>query len=306
MVRRTEALGELLRSLKAAKYHFIAVTPATHAQVLARRLVGKPSLRDIFGWNRRFGPGDLSSVQLDLLEAADALDDADGRLRSRVRVATLGPDLILHGAFPTIGVDSVFLGPDTYRFARFIEFQLPRTPEDGWLVDMGAGSGAGTIAALRLRQFAKATMVDVNNAALKLAAINAAVAGVRADTLAATAMPAGADLVIANPPYMMDAEARSYRDGGNLLGGAIAIDWARQALTKLAPGGTMLLYTGVAYADGRSPALDELAIACADASAALEISEIDPDVFGDELSKPQYQGVERIAAIGAVISTGAA
>jgi hypothetical protein len=33
----------------------------------------------------------------------------------------------------------------------------------------------------------------------------------------------------------------------------------------------------------------------------VELSEIDPDVFGEELDQPSYQNVERIAAIGALI-----
>ena len=305
MVTREEALSELLRFLKHAGYSFVAVTPATHALVLARPLEGQPNLRDIFGWSRPFERGDLDDALLALLEAADALESLDGKLRSRVRVAALGPDLLLHSAFPTDGADSVFFGPDTYRFARFIELQLPRVAAHKWLVDMGAGSGAGTLAALRLRNFAKATMVDINPAALELAGLNAAEAGVGAETLASDAVPKGADLIIANPPYMVDAARRPYRDGGDVLGGAVAMDWAGQALTNLAPGGTMLLYTGAAYVDGASPLLTRLASACANAGARLDLYEIDPDVFGDELGQAQYRGVERIAAVGAVITTRA-
>ena len=41
--------------------------------------------------------------------------------------------------------------------------------------------------------------------------------------------------------------------------------------------------------------------ACADAGASVNRSEIDPDVFGNELDQPQYDQVERIAAISAII-----
>jgi hypothetical protein len=34
----------------------------------------------------------------------------------------------------------------------------------------------------------------------------------------------------------------------------------------------------------------------------LDYREIDPDVFGEELSKPIYADVERIAVVGAVIT----
>lgn len=43
-------------------------------------------------------------------------------------------------------------------------------------------------------------MVDSNVAALELAEVNAAAAGVSAESLRSHEMPAGADLVITNPP----------------------------------------------------------------------------------------------------------
>ena len=302
-MRSTEALCELLRYLKAEGYEFTAVTPATHARILARPRSGPVALRDIFGWNRPFEERDVEPELIARLAAADALEDVQGKLRSKLRVASLGGELLLHGAFPTDDLNSVFFGPDTYRFARFLKQQLPRLGRAEWLVDMGAGSGAGAIAAARLHQVARVTMVDTNAAALELAAANARAAGLQAETLLSDAVPDGVDLIIANPPYMIDEAHRSYRDGGGLLGGAVAVDWARQALDRLVPGGTMLLYTGAAFVDGEAPLVAELASACAEDGAELGLSEIDPDVFGEELEQPAYQRVERIAAIGAVIRT---
>lgn len=237
-----------------------------------------------------------------LLGDADALEAVAGGFRSRVRIASLGDDLLLHGAFPTDSPDAVFFGPDTYRFARFIEQRLANFGDAEWLVDMGAGSGAGAIAAARARAFKRVTLVDVNPAALSLAAINAAAAQVPVEAMLSDAVPRRAQLVIANPPYMIDALGRAYRDGGDLLGGEVSLRWIKQALAGLAPGGTVLLYTGAAYSDGRSPLLDALAAACAEAGASLELEEIDPDVFGDELDRPGYANVERIAAVGASIT----
>ena len=298
---KEEALAELLRYLGAADYRFIAVTPATHARVVARPLSRRPALRDIFGWNRAFAKADVDAGLLTLLEAADALDDGSGELKSRFRVASLGNDLFLHSAFPTNARESVFFGPDTYRFARFVEQQLPRLGEASWLLDMGSGSGAGAIAAAQVRDFSRITMVDVNAAALALAAINADVARVEAEALRADAIPSGPDVIIANPPYIIDSAGRSYRDGGGLLGGAIALDWAGQAVRALAPGGSMLLYAGAAVVDGKAPLVAALERLCADSRAELDLVEIDPDVFGEELDEAAYSQVERIAAFGAVI-----
>ena len=167
---------------------------------------------------------------------------------------------------------------------------------------MGAGSGAGGIEVARQLPHAKITLVDVNPAALRLAAINAAYAGVTVEILTSGEMPPGADVVIANPPYMIDAAHRAYRDGGDLLGGAVSLHWAQQALATMAPGGTMLLYTGAAFRRSDAPLIDELERSCDDAGATIMLEEIDPDVFGDELDSPAYADVERIAALSAVIS----
>lgn len=101
---------------------------------------------------------------------------------------------------------------------------------------------------------------------------------------------------------MMDSAGRAYRDGGGLLGGSVAFDWATQALAKLAPGGAMLLYTGVAFTSGESPLITALESLARKSGASLDLQEIDPDVFGEELSQPSYGDVERIAAIGALLS----
>lgn len=300
-----DGLLELLRYLKKRGYSFHVVSPASHARVLARELNQAPTLRDVFGWNRLFREHDIEPELLGLMKRSGILrTDARG-LTSALRVASLGDDLFLHSAYPTDEPDAVFFGPDTYRFARFVRQRWP-TNAAASLVDMGAGSGAGGVVAARLAPEAAITLVDRNPQALRLARVNARAAGVAAEFRQDKALPVGADIVIANPPYMIDAARRAYRDGGDLFGGAVALDWAGQALARLAPGATLLLYTGVAVVAGTSPLVSGLQRACADAGALLELEEIDPDVFGEELEQPAYADVERIAAIGAVIRAGGA
>ncbi|HWI87659.1 MAG TPA: class I SAM-dependent methyltransferase [Sphingomicrobium sp.] len=296
-----EALVALLRLLKAADYRFTAVTPATHARVL-QHPCSSPDLRDIFGWNRWFAESDLDPQLSRCLERSRMLEQRDGRLRSMVRVASLGGDLFLHSAYPTVAADTVFFGPDTYRFARFLCERVSRlAAPPKWIVDMGAGSGAGAILAANRVPGARITAVDVNPQTLRFTRINAEAAGVDVERVHSSVMPAGADLVIANPPYIMDAPARTYRHGGELLGGQVALEWVNQALRNLRPGGTMLLYTGAAVVGGRSPLIEALQCACMDAGAELELQETDPDVFGEELDEPAYGEVERIALISAAI-----
>jgi methylase of polypeptide subunit release factors len=290
-----DALTELLAWLKTRGYRFHAVTPATHARVLARPPAKAPSLRDVFGWNRPFEDRDVDPELLALLHRAGIVSEG----RSSLRVASLGDDLFLHSAYPTEATEAVFFGPDTYRFVRFVQQHWPQGVRR--VVDLGTGSGAGGIAAARLAPEAQLALVDINPAALALARVNARAAGVRAELHHGCDIPRGADVVIANPPYMMDPAARAYRDGGELLGGGVAVEWTGRALAALASGGTMLLYTGAAMADGASPVQAALETTCRAAGASLQIEEIDPDVFGEELDQPAYEHVERIAAVGAVI-----
>lgn len=302
MVTDEDALLELLRQLRSHDYQFTCVTPATHARVLAEPFAGEPSLQDIFGWNRGFTADQLAPELLALLDRANCVESAEGRLRSRVRVASLAEHLFLHSSYPTSSADAVFFGPDTYRFVRFIRSRLGTLEAAQSIIDMGAGSGAAGIALAALLPSARVSLVDINPASAQLARVNAAFAGVEADILLSDEIPAGCGALIANPPYMMDDAHRTYRDGGGMLGGEVACRWASQALHALVPGGTMLLYTGAAVVRGRAPLLENIASQCSAAHAELQIEELDPDVFGDELAKDSYQGVERIAAVGISIA----
>lgn len=296
-----EPLLELLHGLKRREYRFVTVTPATHASVLARRSPERLTLRDIFGWNMPFDESELEPALLELLRAADAVDEVDGKRKSRVRVASLNGDLFLHSSFPTDAADAVFFGPDTYLFARFIEEQLPKLPARRRIIDMGTGSGAGGIVAARRTGCREIVLVDVNPAALRLARINAAAAGIEVELIQSDRIPDGAAVILANPPYMIDSARRAYRDGGELLGGAVALEWVKQALERVQRGGAMLLYTGAAVTGGESPLINAIERACSEAGASLSIDEMDPDVFGEELAQPAYGDVERISALGVVI-----
>jgi methylase of polypeptide subunit release factors len=172
------------------------------------------------------------------------------------------------------------------------------------LVDVGAGSGVGGLMAAALLPEAHITLLDANPAALRLAAVNARHAGLTAELVEGCGIedvPEGPDLVLANPPYMVDAEGRTYRDGGDMHGARISLDWALNAARRLAPGGRVLLYTGVAIVEGRDELREALERELPALGCTLRYRELDPDVFGEELDKPAYADVERIAAIGAVV-----
>jgi methylase of polypeptide subunit release factors len=107
------------------------------------------------------------------------------------------------------------------------------------------------------------------------------------------------DLIVANPPYLVDFAARAYRNGGGLLGEALSVRICREALERLKHdgGGTLLLYTGVAIVDGADAFLEQVRPELERVGARFEYEELDPDIFADELRQPAYRDAERIAAV---------
>jgi methylase of polypeptide subunit release factors len=307
-----EALLALAAYLAEQEYVFVTPTPATHARVLARaggRLAS--DLRDVFGWSMAFAPDLLDRALLQALDDARLIDREGSALKCRVRASTLGEDLLFHSAYPTDGKDAIFFGPDSYRFASLIARELQQCPQRGnaRLVDVGTGSGVGAIVAARLCPALEIAMTDINPGALRLAEINAEIAGVRAEAHTTAEIPLGLgqlDIVLANPPYIIDEAGRDYRDGGAMHGAEVSLRMARDAVPRLAPGGRFILYTGSAIVDGRDALRERLQQLSADQGCALRYAEIDPDVFGEELETAAYRDVERIALVSAVIERGGA
>lgn len=298
------ALLQLLSLLDRAGYDFVAVTPASHANVVARpdRQEAR-TLRDVFGWSLSFAPDLLPREMLELLESAGALCGKGNRLKSGIRVGRIHNALIIHSAFPTDGEDSVFFSPDTYRFSDFVRSELVRAGRVRRLVDIGAGPGTGAITAAPLLPAARLTLCDINPTALRLARINARHAGLEVETVEGgiEEVRGPFDAAIANPPFMIDEDARTYRDGGDMHGARLSLDWSLEALRRLDPGGRLILYTGAAIVDGRDELREALEREVAALGGSLRYRELDPDIYGEELGKPAYANVERIAAVGAVV-----
>jgi hypothetical protein len=300
------ALRDLLQALSSAGYHFVTPTDATHRRILRRPRELRPAdLRDVFGWNRTFAETDVPGHILSLMRRGRILRRTAIGLRSRVRVSTLGSGLFLHTAFPTHAKDAVFFGPDTYRFARFLRRQLIEPALEGRLVDVGAGCGAGGLTALAWAPRMSLVLTDINRRALRLARINASHAGTEAELVVSAGLDAvagHATLIIANPPYIAGRPGQTYQHGGDMHGTRMAASWATQATAKLERGGRMLLYTGAPILRGEDPLKAELIRIAKARSCDLSYQELDPDVFGEELCRPAYANVERIAVIGAVIT----
>jgi SAM-dependent methyltransferase len=297
------ALLSLLENLSARHYRWTTPTPETQRRVLARpdRQVAV-DLEGIFGWSLPFAPDVVDPALLSLMWTGGIVVERGNLLASTLRVSSLGDLLFLHSAYPTIEGDAVFFGPDTYRFARFIQAGLSDVSEPlPRLIDIGCGSGAGAIIAARTAGALDIIMSDINPAALRLARINAAVAGIEARTVPSNILQdidGTFDLVVANPPYLVDDDQRAYRHGGDALGSDLSLRIARQAAGRLNPAGRLLLYTASAIINGVDSFRAAVVPALQREGCAVTYDEIDPDVFGEELERPAYRKVDRIAVVG--------
>jgi methylase of polypeptide subunit release factors len=298
-----DALIALGHTLRSAGYQFTTVTPATHARVAARAPHSQAaSLRDVLGWSRPFEPDSLAPPLLGLMRKAGVLADESQRLRATVRASTLGGGLYFHSAYPTIDEDAVFFGPDTYRFLAAIERALAALPAAPLRVaDIGCGAGPAAIEIARRYPQAEVLALDINEAALALTRVNAAVAGTanvraqRSDLL--DGVDGEFDLIVSNPPYLLDPARRAYRHGGGQYGAGLSVAIVEAALARLRTGGSLLLYTGVAMTGPEDIFLAEIAPLLEQACYAWRYEEIDPDVFGEEVSTAGYEDIERIRAV---------
>ncbi|MCJ2078235.1 class I SAM-dependent methyltransferase [Methylobacterium sp. E-016] len=305
------ALIALVERLRALGYSFTTVTPATHARVNARPQAARArNLRDVFGWSRPFAEDLLPADLFAAMHAAGVLVRDGDAWRSAIRVSSLDGELFVHSAYPPSTTDVVFFGPDTTRFvAAVVDHLAHRAAPVRRAVDIGCGSGAAGIAIAKRAPDAEIALVDINDAALAAAATNSRLAGVhgtvprRSDLLADVA---GAfDLVVSNPPFMLDRAGRTYRDGGGTYGEGLSLAVVEAARTRLAPGGSLVLFTGSAIVDGADPFRRAATAACEAAGLGWTYRELDPDAYGEELDAPAYAEAERIALVVLTVTRGA-
>jgi methylase of polypeptide subunit release factors len=309
------ALLQIGAHLKDTGYNFTTITPASHQRIMARASeqdrVPQRELRleDVFGWSRPFTPADIPQAVLGALAQAGELQERELLLCSNVRYSTLGGQIFVHSAYPTETSDAVFFGPDTYRFARMLRHSLAGLkPSPGCrIVDIGAGSGAGGLYAAAMLAAGSPTLVlsDINPRALRFCRINAALNGVpNVQTVESDlfmSIEGTFDLVISNPPYLVDPLARLYRHGGGELGFDLSLRIVEQGIARLRPGGRLLLYTGSAIVGGVDRFHAALRDRLDDQPFIFTYEEIDPDVFGEELEHPPYDRADRIAVVGVTV-----
>lgn len=306
-----QQLGLLLAYLKSQNYSFITISPASHEKINLRpeNAIAK-DLTGIFGWNRIFKADALEATLFDLMQSASIVTKVENGWKSLLRVSSidsssnfnLKEQLFLHSAYPTTGNEAVFFGPDTYRFANVIHhFLITNSQTIHRAVDIGTGSGVGAVLLAQALPKAEIIAADINDDALNLARINIDAANIHNIKLLHSDLlrdiKGNFDLIIANPPYLVDTAKRTYRHGGGALGAALSLDIVDTAIQRLNAGGALLLYTGVAIVDGHDAFLAEVEAKLKRAGFTFHYTEIDPDIFGEELLSAAYNQVDRIAAI---------
>ncbi|SDN79730.1 N5-glutamine methyltransferase family protein [Pseudomonas jinjuensis] len=301
---RNQALLRLGQVLTERGYRFTTVTPLTHARINRRpENAMAEDLAGVFGWSRPFVRATLDEELFGLMEAADVLQAGVDGFRSKVRWSSLGDELYVHSSHPTEEADAVFFGPDTYRFVQAIDAWLDAHAdrEIRRVADIGCGSGAAAIHVARRCPAACVQALDINLRALEFTRINACLAGTTAVRAIASDLLRQAegsfDLIVANPPYLLDPAQRTYRHGGGELGSGLSLAILDDSLGRLAPGGTLLLYTGAAMVAGRDPLRERVVDFLGGSDYRWHYRELDPDVFGEELEEAAYAGAERIAAV---------
>jgi methylase of polypeptide subunit release factors len=314
MEAKDQALVALGEDLQAAGYRFTTVTPQSHLRVNNRAENKRAaSLEAAFGWNRPFRREDFPPRIVTLLETADELEVFEDVVRSKVRFATLADQLFIHSSFPTESPDAVFFGPDTYRFARALQHALQGIEAAGLftIIDIGCGSGAGGLfAALQLLAKAQADVIlsDINPKALRYARVNAVLNGVpNVRTVLSDVFDQindAGNLIISNPPYLVDPSARLYRHGGGEFGFELSLRIVEASIDRLRPGGRLVLYTGTPIIGGVDKFREALCPMLDERGCAYSYDEIDPDVFGEELESAPYDQTDRIAVVVLTLEAG--
>src|SRR3954447_9917742 len=234
-LKSASGLSALISFLKQEKYEFVTPTPATHSRNNQREENRRArSVTDAFGWSRPFPRALLPTPLFELLTDSAIVFESAAGWKSSVRASTLDGDLFLHSAFPTVSPDAVFFGPDTYRFSRAIKHDLLSEPRQlRRALDLGCGSGAGGVVLAKNASCRELVLTDINDAALQMARLNAAAAGVPNVTTLHSDLFANVDgefdMIVANPPYLNDPLQRVYRHGGGELGSELSFRIAEAA-----------------------------------------------------------------------------
>lgn len=176
-------------------------------------------------------------------------------------------------------------------------------------VDVCCGSGAGALHLTQHYPDTKTIGLDMNPRALELAPINAklhssTVEFAYSDLFAAIAHHTDIDLIVSNPPYIAssDTDHPTYSAGGAQQGLELPLRIVKEGVELLAPGGYLLMYTGVPI-EYRRTGYDAFLeyLKGLEGCELVSYVVIVPDFFGEELVEEAYGDVGRIQIVGCVV-----
>ncbi|PZU46836.1 MAG: peptide chain release factor N(5)-glutamine methyltransferase [Sphingomonas sp.] len=242
--------------LRAAAEGLPGDTPRLDAELLLAHVLGEDRLAMLMG---------RASVSAEAQAAFEALLV---RRRAHEPVAHLTGEREFWSLPIRVSRDVLVPRPDSETLiAEALAYFSGRPPAT--VLDLGTGSGALLLAALSEWPQARGLGIDRSEAALAVAADNAARLGLAARAAFragdwAAGVEGPFDLILCNPPYIEDGaelmpDVADYEPAGALFGGPDGLDCYRLLLPEvprlLAPGGVALFEFGL----GQGPALVEMA-----------------------------------------------
>lgn len=297
---REQALVELGQLLQRYDYEFVPPSPATleHSVQRSERmgLIQARNLREVFGFGLPFHSATLPEDIWALLRASECVRSYGALYLAEVAFAAFDQEIYVHSSCRLPATDAVHLLPASYRFRHFVQANLRPGHH---LVDIGTGCGVGGLS--QKARATQMTLVDINPLALRFARVNAALANQGCDIVASEDLDdylAGADRIIAFPPFLNDVNGTQYFHGGGSFGEALSVRIVAAALRTLPAGGQLLLYGGATMIEGVDMFWQMLKPLLQNAAVELEYAELDPDIETARLQTPEYFYAERIAAIG--------
>jgi hypothetical protein len=279
------------------------------------------SVHDIWAWSIPVSPQTVATLHsanvLSLIKDAGILTNGhNDLLYPTIRISNLYPkseghNYYAHSPWPTSEVDSVFFGPDSYRYTRYMKTLTKRIPDCRVAIDMCTGAGAGAIHLALEFPNAEVYGLDINPKALRLARINAAhicptkkpdqLQMLYSDAYSAVQekLAGLVDVIAIDPPFIAD-DRRTYAQGGH-LGIQFTLDMLHKSYSMLRVGGEVWLHMAAPITlDGRDIFREEISKFKGWEVADYEI--IDVDIFGNEMGNINtYPGIGSIASVGVVM-----
>ncbi|MCM1356590.1 MAG: peptide chain release factor N(5)-glutamine methyltransferase [Staphylococcus sp.] len=140
------------------------------------------------------------------------VDEAVGRLMKGEPVQYIYGDTYWHGMTLKVTPDVLIPRPETEELVDIITEH--NTTSDLRVLDICTGSGCIAIALAKTLKFPEVTAIDISRPALEVAGENCSLQNVNVrllceDALLLSPQPGAYDIIVSNPPYVMDSEAKA-------------------------------------------------------------------------------------------------